>query len=210
MGVYTLKKISKADKINLFFSAFLILAFIICAHFFTQFTATIPGIAGSIITALIYVVFGFLMFYATRVGDGKAVKRFSLITLLIMCVPSLYIIIASFAPGMLFHDVFVSTSGQSVIVTLACVAFGYGIPYSFFSGFELKSDSDEVTEEEPTMLEGGIEADIAEADTAESESAEEENNETSADEATDAQETEENTVEESEEKTEDTDKKEEK
>lgn len=172
-----MKKTSKADKINLFFSAFLIVAFIVCAHFFTQFTATLPGIAGSIVTALIYVVFGFLMFYATRVGDGKAVKRFSLITLLIMCVPSLYIIIASFASGMPLHEVFVAESGQSVIVTLACVAFGYGIPYSFFSGFELKVEDNTVVEE-PTMLEGGIEADIAESNIEDSE-----NNEDNAEEA---------------------------
>lgn len=79
------------------------------------------------------------MFYATRVGDGKAVKRFSLVTLIVMVLPSLYIIVASIAPGLPLYDVFSNAngSGLSVIVTLASIALGYGIPYSFLSGLKL-------------------------------------------------------------------------
>ena len=125
-----MKKPDKRETINLFFSAFLIIAFIVCAHFFTQFTKTLEPVVGSIVSIALYVVFGLLLFYATRVGDGKAIVRFSLVTLLVLVVPSLYIIIAAVAPGLPLHDIFAAENGGlNVIVTLACVAFGYGIPY---------------------------------------------------------------------------------
>lgn len=164
-----MKKPNKRETVNLFFSAFLILAFIVCAQFFSQFAANLTGadgklsVAGQLVTSLIYVVFGLLVFYATRVGDGKAVKRFSPLTLVILVLPSLYIIIASMAKFMPLNSVFASNNGTvSVIVALASVALGYGIPYTFFSGFELKPD-DEPEAEETTVLEGGIEADVIEA-----------------------------------------------
>lgn len=69
-----MKKPTKRDTINLFFSAFLIIAFIVCAHFFSQYASALSQPLGSIIPILVYAVFGLLMFYATRVGDGKAVK----------------------------------------------------------------------------------------------------------------------------------------
>ena len=97
LEVLILKKPDKRETINLFFSAFLILAFIVCAHFFTQFTANLDATAATVINMLIYVVFGLLVFYATRVGDGKPVKRFSVVTLLVMVLPALYIMIASVA-----------------------------------------------------------------------------------------------------------------
>lgn len=156
-----MKKANKKDTVNLFFSAFLVIAFIVCAYFFTQFTNTLQNVAGSIITVLIYVVFGLLVFYATRVGDGKAIKRFSLVTLIVLDIPSLYIIIASLAPGMPLNSVFASTTGGlSVIVTLACVALGYGIPYTFLSGFELEDENAPKAEAVDTPVEGGIEADL--------------------------------------------------
>ena len=71
-----MKKPTKRDTINLFFSAFLIIAFIVCAHFFSQYASALSQPLGSIIPILVYAVFGLLMFYATRVGDGKAVKAF--------------------------------------------------------------------------------------------------------------------------------------
>ncbi len=176
-----MKKIDKRETINLFFSAFLIIAFIICAHFFTQFTATLEPVVGTIVSVLLYVVFGLLMFYATRVGDGKSVKRFSIATLVVLVIPSLYIIIAAIAPGLPLHDVFVAENGGlNVIVTLACVALGYGIPYTFISGYELEADSEEVEVAESTVLEGGIEADLedtTEEATAETEDAVEETTE---------------------------------
>lgn len=181
-----MKKPTKRDTVNLFFSAFLIIAFIVCAHFFAQYASALSQPLGSIIPILVYAVFGLLIFYATRVGDGRAVKRFSLVTLIIMVVPSLYIIIASLAPGLPLYDVFsnASGSGLSVIVTLASIALGYGIPYSFFSGFELAGDdANEEQPEEPAMVEGGVEADLAdEAD--ESEEAELDSEDEKADEST--------------------------
>ena len=81
-----MKKPDKRETINLFFSAFLIIAFIVCAHFFTQFTKTLEPVVGSIVSIALYVVFGLLLFYATRVGDGKAIVRFSLVTLLVLVV----------------------------------------------------------------------------------------------------------------------------
>lgn len=158
-----MKKPDKRETVNLFFSAFLIIAFIVCAHFFSQFTSTISVFASSVVSIILFVVFGLLLFYATRVGDGKAIKRFSLITLIILVIPSLYIIIASLAPGMPFNDVFASNSGGlSVIVILASVALGYGVPYTFLSGFEVADEdaADDVQASEPEVLEGGVEADL--------------------------------------------------
>lgn len=162
-----MKKPGKRETINLFFSAFLILAFIVCAQFFSQFAAGLAGVPGQLVTVLIYVVFGLLVFYATRVGDGKAIKRFSPLTLIILVLPSLYIIIASMAKFMPLNSVFVSNTGSvSVIVALASVALGYGIPYTFLSGFELKPDDEEEEEESTEPLEGGVEADLTDADDA--------------------------------------------
>lgn len=165
-----MKKHDKRETVNLFFSAFLIIAFIVCAHFFTQFTSTLDATVGSIVSIALYVVFGLLLFYATRVGDGKAVKRFSIVTLIVLVIPSLYIIIAAIAPGLPLHDIFsAKDGGLNVIVTLACVALGYGVPYTFLSGFEVEG-SDIVEESE--VLEGGIEADILDNETEETESEE--------------------------------------
>ena len=170
-----MKKPDKRETINLFFSAFLMLAFIVCAQFFSQFAASLSAngklsTVGQLVTVLVYVVFGLLLFYATRVGDGKAVKRFSPLTLLILVIPSLFIIIASVANIPVISGFVSSNTGTvSVIVALAGVALGYGIPYTFISGFELKTDDEEneadgdENEEDKEVLEGGVEADILEA-----------------------------------------------
>ena len=164
---------NKKNTINLFFSAFLILAFIVCAHFFSSFADTLTGLAKTIVPLIVYVVFGLLVFYATRVGEGKAVVRFSPVTLILMVIPSLYIMIASVGTGLPLHNAFVTDTGAaSIITTLAAVTFGYGIPYSFLSGFELAEETnneDAENNEENTILEGGIEADIIEAETENSE-----------------------------------------
>ena len=175
-----MKKIDKREMLNLFFSAFLIVAFIVCAHFFTQFTSTLTPIAGSIVSIVLYVVFGLLLFYATRVGDGKAIKRFSVVTFVVLVIPSLYIIIASIATGLPFHDAFSADDGSlNMVVTLACVALGYGVPYTFLSGFETVDENAVVEEvQENEVLEGGIEADILE-EAVEEETVEEETEETS-------------------------------
>lgn len=182
-----MKKPDKRETVNLFFSAFLIIAFIVCAHFFTQFTSTLDATVGSIVSIALYVVFGLLLFYATRVGDGKAIKRFSLVTLIVLVIPSLYIIIAAIAPGLPLHDIFeANNGGLNVIVTLACVALGYGVPYTFLSGFEVEG-SDVANENE--VLEGGIEADILDNEAVETDNEETETDEVSeSDEAETAQE----------------------
>lgn len=161
-----MKNNNKRDTINLFFSAFLVTAFIVCAHFFTQFTATLDTTVGTIVSIILYVVFGLLLFYATRVGDGKAIKRFSVATLVVLVIPSLYIIIASIAPGLPFHNSFTAQlGGLNVIVTLACVALGYGIPYTFLSGFEIETnDISDIDTVENEVLAGGIEADLCETE----------------------------------------------
>lgn len=164
-----MKKPNKKDNVNLFFSAFLVLAFVVCAHFFTQFTNTLTSNVGTIISIALYVVFGLLLFYATRVGDGKAVKRFSLVTLIVMVLPALYIIISSMAAGLPLHDVFASdiSGNVSLIVSLAGIVLGYGIPYTFLSGFEVADEEEEAASSSP-VLEGGIEADLLENDDEES------------------------------------------
>lgn len=157
-----MKKPDKRETVNLFFSAFLIIAFIICANFFAQFTKTVQNPIGQIVTVLVCAVFGVLLFYATRVGDGKAVKRFSPLTLIVLVLPTLYIIVASVATFMPLHDVFVENNSLSVVVYLAGVAFGYGIPYTFFSGFELEPEEtdDDDFDEETKILAGGVEQDV--------------------------------------------------
>lgn len=168
-----MKKPDKRDKINLFFSAFLILAFIVCAHFFSEFTATLSATIGLLISVIVFIVFGLLIFYATRVGDGKAVKRFSLVTLIVLVLPTVYIIVAALAPGLPLHDIFVTDDDStSVIVTLASIALGYGIPYTFLSGYELAPEENVEAELSDEPLEGGIEADLEDTDEAEADETE--------------------------------------
>lgn len=154
----------KRDKVNLALSAFLVTAFVVCSFFFTQFAKTTKSVLGTVILVALYTLFGLLLFYATRVGDGKAIKRFSIFTLLIMVVPSLLVIVLSIAPGMPLYDLLGADEmgGISVITSLACVALGYGIPYTFLSGFELSADEDEETVEDEEVLEGGVMADVIE------------------------------------------------
>lgn len=177
-----MRKLDKREIINLFFSAFLVIAFIICAHFFSQFTATLNVGVGTAVTMLIYAVFGLFLFYATRVGDGKAIKRFSVPTLVVMVLPSLYIMIAAVAPGLPFHDaVATPDGGLNLIVTLASIALGYGIPYTFLSGFEAEPEvitvpavnSDEVDSAEDLVAEEAVENSDEVADEQAEETAEE-------------------------------------
>lgn len=159
---------TKHEKVNLFFSAFLMIAYIICGYFFVSFADSQPEPLKSIVTVIIFVVFGLLVFYATRVGEGRMVKRFSLGTLIVLDIPALYIILASVFEFMPFHDVLAGKDGLVPVALLAAVALGYGIPYTFISGFEtvteeeLNAGNKESTEDE--VLEGGVEADLQDAD----------------------------------------------
>ena len=46
---------------------------------------------------------------------------------------------------------------------IACIALGYGIPYTFLSGFELKEEEPQLDE----CVDGGIEQELADAQTEE-------------------------------------------
>lgn len=138
------KKNSTRDNLNLFFSAFLVVAYIVCAYFFLSFASTLTGMMQSVVVAAVFVVFGLLLFYATRVGDGKTVTRFSLITLILLDLPALYVILAGMIPALPLNVFLTANSG---IIYMAAVALGYGIPYTFISGFET------VYEEETEVME---------------------------------------------------------
>lgn len=137
---------NKKNTINLILSAFLVIAFIVCTYFFSTLNQTTT--VQNMINALVTVVFGLILFYATRVGDGKPVKRFSVVTLIIMVLPSLYILLTSLAPSLPLGD---TLGSSSIVVCLAGVALGYGIPYTFLSGFEVEKE-----EAEEGNVEGGI------------------------------------------------------
>ena len=178
------------NMINLIFSSFLVIGYIVCSYFFSTLSNQVMGVAGSLIQALILVVFGLVLFYATRVGEGKQIKRFSPAVLLLVVVPCVYIIIASIVEGLPFHDqlspVVVTMDAQTgrtamfqpIILMLACVGLGYGVPYTFLSGYETKTEEEEIAEptEEYKTLEGGLAEELAQAEAeakAEDETAEE-------------------------------------
>lgn len=147
-----MKKANKRDTLNLLFSALLILGYIVCSYFFLTMASTAPKLA-PYINALVFVMFGLVVFYATRVGEGVAVKRFSLWTLIILDIPALYIILAQFIPSLPLHTAIANLGGMmaldySPLFILACVALGYGIPYTFLSGYELEELEEEIADEE--------------------------------------------------------------
>ena len=173
-----MRKPDKKEHINLFISAFLILAFIICANFFADFTKNLDYTTAQIISIAVYAIFGLLLFYATRVGEGKAIKRFSPLTLIVLVIPALFIIVGSLAAFMPLHSTFAADANGklSIMTTLASVVLGYGIPYCFFSGFELENNDEESEEKDSdgkAVLDGGVEADILDVEENE-EAAEEE------------------------------------
>lgn len=142
-----MKKPTKRETLNLVLSAFLILGYIVCSYFFLTMAASVPEL-DRFVQILVFAVFGLVVFYATRIGDGKQVKRFSLATLIVLDIPALYVIIASLVPAMPLSTFITNLGGTtplaySPLVILACIALGYGLPYTFFSGFELKSEDDE-------------------------------------------------------------------
>lgn len=130
-----MRKTTKRDNINLLISAFLVIGYIVCAYFFSSFVGTtVDAAVGGIINLAIYLVFGLILFYATRVGDGKQLMRFSIPTFILIDLPAIYIIAAYFAVGLPFHT---ELAANSTVVMLAAAALGYAIPYTFLSGFEL-------------------------------------------------------------------------
>lgn len=140
-----MKKNNKRDTINLFFSAFLVTAYVICSFFFSQLASTMNPNMSGIINVLIYSVFGVILFYATRVGEGKQVLRFSPMTLVFLVLPTFYVILAYLIPSMPFGS---AIAENALIMTVAAVAFGYGLPYTFVSGYEIAPEEEEQQEEE--------------------------------------------------------------
>lgn len=55
-----MKKPNKKNTVNLFFSAFLILAFVVCAHFFSNFALGQNQVLSNVIQLFVYTVFGLL------------------------------------------------------------------------------------------------------------------------------------------------------
>ena len=178
-------KKTKESKLNIIFSAFLIIGYVICTYFFCSLASTVQGVMGLVIQLLVLLVFGLLLFYATRVGEGKQVKRFSLAVLLLVDLPALVIILFAMIPGAPFHDALVNSGEASIspaiITALACVALGYGIPYTFLSGYELRTEADEAAEaaeteeaaaEEKKPIEGGLAEELAQTEAEEAAEAE--------------------------------------
>lgn len=170
-------KDSKRNIVNLIFSSFLVIGYIICTYFFSNLASKVNGLGGLMIQVLILLVFGLLLFYATRVGEGKQVKRFSLPVLLLVDVPCLYIIFAALLKGLPLNAQLAPVDGHfSIILILASVALGYAIPYTFVSGYELQEDVEdeeeknalddiefeEAEEDEEEPVKGGIAEELAE------------------------------------------------
>lgn len=151
-----MKKESR-EKLNLFFSSFLVIGYIICTYFFMSLTSKVSTGVSNLISVVVFTLFGLIVFYATRVGEGVPVKRFSPIVLCVLDIPALFVIIATLAPAFPLHD---ALATQPTVMTFACVALGYGIPYTFLSGFELKEEIDEEAVKE-AMVEGGLAQELA-------------------------------------------------
>lgn len=143
-----MKKPTKREQVNLLFSAFLVLGFGVCAYFFSAITggSLSNSMVGKLIYMAVFVLFGLILFYATRVGEGKQVKRFSIFSLILICLPSLYAVCAYILDFLPLHEQ-LSASGTAVAAIIAAVALGYGLPYSFLSGYEI-DDSPEVEKPE--------------------------------------------------------------
>ena len=130
----------KREALNMFFSAFLVIAYVICSYFITQLASSVTNQkAYSGILLGLVTLFGTLLFYATRVGDGKQVVRFSPSVLVMIVLPSVYIICAYYAVGLPFHD---ALQESSIVMYLSCISLGYGLPYTFTSGFEMVAAED--------------------------------------------------------------------
>ena len=159
-------KKSKRDKINLLFSSFLVIGYIICSYFFSTLAAQVGGVWGGVLQALILIVFGLLLFYATRVGEGEQIKRFSPAVLILVVIPALYIVLAAVFTAIPF-PAFIKLHNESgtpgLIFALAGVALGYGIPYTFLSGYELREegDAEEQIKKVEKVLEGGLAEELA-------------------------------------------------
>ncbi len=145
-----MKTNDKHAKVNNLLSAFLVIAYVCCMYFLENMSISLDQTLSSVVHVAMYVVFGLLLFYATRVGEGKQIRRFSLSVLLLIVFPGLYMVLAAFAPGLPFAK---EITG-SVMGVLGYIMLGYGIPYTFLSGFEAVVEKDET--EDSTIFEEKI------------------------------------------------------
>lgn len=135
------KPAGKRNTGSLIFSAILVTAFMVCSYFFMGMIDKVnQAWLRSLLCIVVFVVFGLFLFYATRVGDGKQVARFSLATLIIMDLPALYVILATMISQLPLSAEIVSCSP---IIYIASIVLGYGIPYTFLSGYEIESNQAE-------------------------------------------------------------------
>lgn len=150
---------SGREKLNLFFSAFLVAGYVVCAYFFTTLASSgrMTAQVSMLINVAVFVLFGLILFYATRVGEGVPVKRFSLIILCVLDIPALFVILAALLPAFPLNTII---TGAPAVWMLAAVALGYGIPYTFLSGFEMVEEAEELEE----VVEGGIAEELAETE----------------------------------------------
>lgn len=148
---------SGREKLNLFFSAFLVVGYIVCAYFFTTLTNRVSDSVAALINVAVFALFGLILFYATRVGEGVPVKRFSPIILLVLVLPAFIILLAALLPAFPLHAVIAETEA---VWMLAAIALGYGIPYTFLSGFEMIEEVEEVDE----VVEGGLAQELSETE----------------------------------------------
>ena len=134
-----MKKRTK-EAANMFFSAFLVFAYVVCSYFILKLSASLTNpTASNVVTIAVIVVFGVLLFYATRVGDGKQIVRFSPSVLILIVLPAAYVVSAYFALGLPLHNII---EQNTTIIYFSAVALGYGIPYTFLSGFEMVAAED--------------------------------------------------------------------
>ncbi len=168
----------RRDTANMFFSAFLVLAYVVCAYFLFKLCENLTNATlNAAIILLIVAGFGLFLFYATRVGDGKQVLRFSPVVLIMLVLPSVYVICAFFAVGLPLHD---EVYDCEQVLYIAAITLGYSIPYTFTSGYEMVSAEDvfmpkdddederELDEDEATETAEGKNEDKPEDTTAES------------------------------------------
>ncbi|MDP4119575.1 MAG: hypothetical protein Q8876_00750 [Bacillota bacterium] len=153
----------KPFNLNLLFSSFLVIGFIVCGYFFSTIANQMKSPANMLIPLAVFVVFGALLFYATRVGEGRQIKRFSLFSLILIVIPTVYIILAALVPNFPLHNQFLKTSTDgtttlNIIVYLSAIALGYGLPYTFLSGFEMEFDEAEKIEEIADSIESNEES----------------------------------------------------
>lgn len=138
------KNSTPSQKLNLFFSAFLVFAYTVCTYFIDSFSSAIANEAiAAALPLILFLVFGLFLFYATRVGDGAPVYRFSWAVLVFMVLPGLYVLLATLLDVLPLHDQLVTYGGN--MAKVAVTSLGYGIPFMFVSGFEL--DNGEVSVE---------------------------------------------------------------